>query len=101
VANIEAIAAVPGIDLLFIAPNDLAMTMGHPMRPDHPEVARAVARVEEVVLRAGVPLGGVAPTREAALRMLDRGYLAVHLAFDWMVLQRATAALIDGLDLDR
>jgi 4-hydroxy-2-oxoheptanedioate aldolase len=99
VANIEAIAATPGIDLLFVAPFDLSMTMGYPMQPDHPEVVRAVERVEDVVLRSGVPLGGVAPTREAALRMLDRGYLAIHLGFDWMVLQRAAAALLDGLPL--
>jgi 4-hydroxy-2-oxoheptanedioate aldolase len=99
VERIDEIARVPGVDLLFVAPGDLALTMGHGNDRDHPAVRAAIAHIEERVLPAGVPLGGVALTREAALAMIARGYRCIHLAFDWMVIQRAAAALLDGLPL--
>ncbi len=40
--NIEKIAAVDGVDGLFIGPADLAASMGHPGNPDAPEVCAAV-----------------------------------------------------------
>ena len=40
--NAEAIAAVPGIDLLFIGPSDFAQSMGHPGNPGHPEVQKEI-----------------------------------------------------------
>lgn len=45
VANTEAIAAVPGVDVLMIGANDLAADMGHVGTVEHPEVHAAFARV--------------------------------------------------------
>lgn len=50
VENIESIAAVDGIDMLFIGPNDLAASMGY-VAFEHastPEVQDASARILEV-----------------------------------------------------
>lgn len=99
VERIDQIAAVPGIDLLFIAPGDLALAMGYGNQRDHPTVQQAIAHVEERVLAQGIPLGGVALTRPAALAMIEKGYRCLHLAFDWMLLQQSAAALIDDLPL--
>jgi 2-keto-3-deoxy-L-rhamnonate aldolase RhmA len=41
IANAEAIAAVPGIDVLLIGTNDLTMEMGLPGQVTHPDVAKA------------------------------------------------------------
>lgn len=43
--NAEKIAAVPGVDVLLIGTNDLAMEMGIPGQFGHPEIARAYERV--------------------------------------------------------
>jgi 4-hydroxy-2-oxoheptanedioate aldolase len=101
VANIEQLVRVPGVDLLFIAPGDLALSMGYGNDRDHPAVRAAIDRIERVVLPSEVALGGVALTRAAALDLIAKGYRCVHLAFDWMVIQQAAASLIDGLPLRR
>lgn len=45
IANADAIAAVPGVDVLLIGTNDLAMEMGIPGEFSHVEIARAYERV--------------------------------------------------------
>ncbi|MDP8923603.1 MAG: aldolase/citrate lyase family protein [Chloroflexota bacterium] len=60
VANIEAIAAVDGVDVLNVGQSDLSQSMGKPGRRDDPEVRAAVERVIEVGTKAGkaVAVGG-------------------------------------------
>ena len=58
VDNIEEIAAVDGIDMLFIGPNDLAASMGHFENMAHPEVTAKVKEIEERVTATGTMLGG-------------------------------------------
>jgi 2-keto-3-deoxy-L-rhamnonate aldolase RhmA len=45
IGNADAIAAVPGVDVLLIGTNDLAMEMGIPGAFDHAEIVRAYERV--------------------------------------------------------
>jgi 4-hydroxy-2-oxoheptanedioate aldolase len=45
IENAGAIAAIPGIDVLLIGSNDLAMEMGIPGQVDHPRVAKAYETV--------------------------------------------------------
>ncbi len=56
-AEIEAIAAVDGVDGIFIGPADLAASMGHPGNPAHPEVRAAVLDAVRRIAAAGVPPG--------------------------------------------
>lgn len=53
VANAAAIASVPGVDAVFVGPNDLAHSMGHQNRFDDPEVQRAIRAALEAVASAG------------------------------------------------
>lgn len=55
--EIEAIAAVDGVDGIFIGPSDLAASMGHPGDPGHPEVAAAIEDAIKRIRRAGKPAG--------------------------------------------
>lgn len=43
-ANLESICAVDGVDVVFIAPNDLAQAMGLQGQLDHPDVVGAIDR---------------------------------------------------------
>ena len=45
IGNADAIAAVPGVDVLLIGTNDLAMEMGIPGEFNHAEIVRAYERV--------------------------------------------------------
>jgi 4-hydroxy-2-oxoheptanedioate aldolase len=97
VRNIDEIMSVPGVDLAFIGPGDLATALEVPGQFDHPGVKAAIAEAEAGILRSKVPLGGVARTPDQAKRMLDRGYRALVLGFDWLLLQRAVAGFVDDV----
>jgi 4-hydroxy-2-oxoheptanedioate aldolase len=53
VANAGAIAAVPGVDAVFVGPNDLAHSMGFENRIDAPEVQEAIRLTLQAVAVAG------------------------------------------------
>ena len=57
VENAEAIAAVPGVDGVFVGPSDLAASMGLIGQQTHPHVVAAVERAFEGVRAAGTPVG--------------------------------------------
>jgi len=77
VANIEAICAVPGIDIIVPALFDLSTAMGLHGQFDHPELRAAVATVEQAAHAAGLPLGGVALAQPQATALLARGYRVI------------------------
>ena len=56
-----------------------------------------MARAEAGILRSGVPIGGVARTADQANQMIDRGYVALALGFDWSLFQRGILASFDGI----
>jgi 4-hydroxy-2-oxoheptanedioate aldolase len=53
VANAAAIAAVPGVDAVFVGPNDLAHSMGHENRWQEPPVQQAIEQTLRAVAAAG------------------------------------------------
>ncbi|MBD3765083.1 MAG: aldolase [Rhodobacterales bacterium] len=59
VANLDAILQVPGIDAIFLGPNDLAASAGHLERMEHPEVQALLAQIETTCARHGMPLATV------------------------------------------
>ncbi len=87
----------PGLDLAFVGPGDLATSMGHRGRAEHPEVQAAMLRFEEAIRPSPVVLGGVAPTPERANAMAVRGYRALVVGFDRSLLQRGCAAAVEGI----
>lgn len=84
VENIEAIAAVDGIDMLFIGPNDLAASMRY-VAFDHasiPEVQDASARVLDIGLAAGKFVGHFALNAEEAAKRYKQGFHFVNCGAD-------------------
>ena len=77
--NVDAIAAVPGIDVLLMGTNDLCLEMGIPGEQDHPRVAAAVDAVVAACSRHGKTpaLGGVL-RRELLATYLARGIRMVQ-----------------------
>ncbi|MCB1395290.1 MAG: 4-hydroxy-2-oxo-heptane-1,7-dioate aldolase [Rhodobacter sp.] len=55
--HIEAIAAVPGVDGIFVGPADLAASLGHPGEATHPDVRAAVVDAIRRIRAAGKPPG--------------------------------------------
>ena len=91
--EIEAIAAVPGVDGIFIGPADLAASMGHAGNPMHPEV---VAAVEDAIRRigaAGKPAGILTLDAVFARRCMALGTRFTAVGVDGAVLSRGVDAL--------
>jgi 2-keto-3-deoxy-L-rhamnonate aldolase RhmA len=57
VANVAAIAAVPGVDVLLIGTSDLTASMGIPGQIGHPDVQAAYAKVAAACATAGKVMG--------------------------------------------
>lgn len=55
-AHIEEIAALPGIDGIFIGPFDLSISMGIPGEFGHPDFKAAVAKIAAAFRREGKPV---------------------------------------------
>lgn len=95
VAAAAEMAAVEGIDALFVGPSDLAAGYGHLGNPSHPEVQAAIAEVHAAAQAAGKPTGILAPAEADARRYLEMGLRLVAVGSDLGVLRMASQALRD------
>ena len=92
-ANLEAIAAVDGVDGVFFGPADLSASMGHLGQPDHPEVRAAIDAGIATVLAAGKAPGIIDTDPKVAERYLKAGALFVAVGVEADLLIRAAAEL--------
>ena len=92
--NLDAIAATPGVDGVFIGPADLSASMGHPGNPGHPEVQAAIHDGIARILRAGKAPGILATTESQARQWLAAGALFVAVGVDTMLLVSAAQELL-------
>jgi len=74
VENIEAIAATPGIDVLFIGTSDLSFSLGLRGKQDHPRLLEAIETVVKAGLKHGKYLGRPAGTPEDLKRHMNMGF---------------------------
>ncbi|HVV92491.1 MAG TPA: aldolase/citrate lyase family protein [Hyphomicrobiales bacterium] len=95
-ANLEAIAAVDGIDVIFFGPQDLAAQMGHPGEPAHPEVQAAIEDGTRRALRAGVKAGCLTAEADCA-RWCSFGATVFLVGSDISLLVRAADGLMQRL----
>lgn len=93
-ADVDAIAAVDGVDGLFVGPSDLAANLGHFGDPNHPDVQRAFARIHQAASRLGKPAGILAPVEADAERYLTEGYSFVAVGSDLGLLVKGCDALV-------
>ena len=92
--HLDAIAATPGVDGVFIGPADLSASMGHPGNAAHPEVQAAIADGIARIRAAGKAPGILATTEVAARQWLQAGALFVAVGADTMLLDAAARQLL-------
>lgn len=96
--NLETIAAVDGIDGLFVGPGDLAASMGHIGDPGHVDVQSAIAGVPERLRASGKPSGILAPVEANARQHVAAGFTFVAVGSDLAMLSNQVAALASKFD---
>lgn len=84
VANAQEILSVPGVDAVFIGPNDLLAQMGQEprMENDSPEFVHALDHILKTAERNGVAAGIHTANHEQCGRRLAQGFRFLALASD-------------------
>ncbi len=91
--NLDAIAATPGVDGVFIGPADLSASLGHVGDPNHPEVQAAIEDAIARILKAGKAPGILTSDEAQARHYLALGAVFVAVGLDTGILVRQTSAL--------
>jgi len=84
---VDEIAAVDGVDLLFVGPMDLSADLGFPGEPDHPEVDEAIRRVAAAAKAAGKLAGSIPTAGRGSKALVEAGYLFVMADADITLLR--------------
>lgn len=87
------IAAVEGVDGLFIGPSDLAADLGHLGNPGHPEAQEAFSEVLAACKAAGKAAGILSAVEEQARAYIEAGYNFVAVGSDLGLLTKHADAL--------
>lgn len=89
VEKIDDIMQVPGVDVCFIGPNDLASSLGVPLGLDnpHPDHKAAVRKVLEAGKRHGVPVGIHCASPQELARRIDEGFTWLPIGSDIRLLR--------------
>jgi 4-hydroxy-2-oxoheptanedioate aldolase len=94
--QLDAIAAVEGVDGVFFGPADLSASMGLRGRPGHPAVQEAILDGIARVRAAGKAPGILATDPALARRYLEAGALFVAVGVDTTLLVQAATTLARG-----
>lgn len=92
-ANLDAIAAVPGVDGVFIGPGDLHASLGYAGEQANPAVLPIIDKALVDVKRAGKAPGILTGNQELAKRWLALGSLFVAVGSDVSILARGADAI--------
>ena len=91
--HIEAIAAVEGVDGIFIGPADLHASLGHTGQVAHPEVKPLIDEAIRRIRKCGCAPGILTPSEADARHWLACGALFVAVGADVGILARGAEAL--------
>ena len=91
--NLETIAAVDGVDGIFIGPADLSASMGHRGEPGHPEMLALFESATRRIVATGKAAGTLAVDEALAHRYLQWGASFVAVGLDTVTLARETTRL--------
>ncbi|MDO9711729.1 HpcH/HpaI aldolase family protein [Paracraurococcus lichenis] len=97
VENAEAIAALDGVDALWLGHFDLSASLGIPGQFDHPAFRDATRRICEAARRHGKGLGRLVTGEAEARRALADGFRVIAWGGDAWLLQQALAEGVAGL----
>ena len=81
-ASSTEIAAVPGVDSIFVGPGDLSASMGHIGDIGNPDVQAKLAAAAAACRKLGKPCGIVGASPEMVAKFLEYGYSWVAIGSD-------------------
>jgi len=97
--EIDAIAATPGVDALFIGTSDLSFSLGLRGRQNEPELDRAIERIAAAAQRHGKYLGRPAATPEQVRRRMEQGFLLFQMPTEIGLMELGARQLLEPLGI--
>jgi 2-keto-3-deoxy-L-rhamnonate aldolase RhmA len=97
VAHLDAIAAIQGVDVLFIGPTDLSIALGVPGQPEAPQLIEVIERVMARCKANGVATAIQANDLAYARRWVERGMEIISYSSEIGLLVAAATAGIQSL----
>ena len=94
----EEIAAVKGIDILFVGPADLSNSMGLAGEIQHPRVQEAIQRVARACEKNGIYCGTPGIDVEYSKRLLDMGVKFIAAGGDYGILRAGFTRLRENFE---
>lgn len=94
--EVDAVAAIDGVDLLFVGPADMSQALGHIGQVNHEKVWEAIDRVAAACSRHGKPWGTVPAGPDYAARCLEKGCRMLTLGNETLAMRRGVDALKEG-----
>jgi 4-hydroxy-2-oxoheptanedioate aldolase len=91
--QLEAIAAVEGVDGVFIGPADLSASLGYLGNPQHPDAQAAIKDAAQRLAKVGKAAGILTGVEAEARRYIEWGYNFVAVGTDTTLLARASDSL--------
>jgi len=94
--NVDAIAAVPGVDVLFVGPYDLGNSIGHPILAGgmHDELKAAIEKIRLAAKKAGKQSGIYCSDGDMAGAYADRGFTMISAMTDTLALGETVSTAI-------
>ena len=96
--NTEAIMSVEGIDVGFLGPNDLALSMG--VEPGHPDHEAAIQEMLAACKKVGKPAGLPIRDVEGVRQRISEGFQFIDCASDLRLLQSAATETLAAIRAD-
>ncbi len=92
VENLDAICSIPGVNAVFVGPNDLTTNMGIPNEYDHPDFVAIMKRIIDTAERHHVAAGSWFGKTEQQIRTRRQGARLVVYASDSAMMRDAMQA---------
>ncbi len=101
VENADAICSVPGVDAIFVGPNDLLQSMGKTpaMESDDREFVDALRHLRETAVKHGVAPGMHTLTVEQVRRRIEEGWRFLALGSDLALMVGAAKEKLEELGM--
>ena len=97
--EIDAIAATPGVDVLFIGTSDLSFSLGLRGKQNEPALDGAIARIAAAAQRHGKFLGRPAGTPDQVRRSMEQGFLFFQMPTEIGLMELGARQLLDPLGI--
>lgn len=91
--EVDRIAAIDGVDMLFLGPADMSQALGHTGQVNHEKVWEAIESISAACRKHGKTWGTVPSGPEYARRCVDKGCRMLTVASEIVALRRGVEAL--------